>query len=296
MIKYSFSLFALVALSPLAAALSSDSPHYNANAYLHQFVANAPQADREIFYYNDFNQYSRFWDGNTTYVNRGTAVIGAERGSFLGFRTGTGAQSTVPALSYQYDAGVSPNPHDPSVLAYGESGSSADYYTSGLGYLQANATYRNTVSAQGVRFSISTVGYESIFLSFDFAVLLEFSSANYLFRASADGGSTWFFSEDITGLSTEQWYDDFIYDFSDYSTANDNPSLVFEMLAVPDSEGVWVDMQGNTMSSTSRNRFGLDRITLSGDALSLIPEPAASAVLLGLAATFAAALRRPRRL
>lgn len=224
---------------------------------------------------------------------RGTAIIGNDRGSFTGFRTGTGASSTIPTLSYQNDPRVSPNPHDPSLEVYGDSGSTTDIYSANLAYLQVSATHRPTVSEQGVRFSVSTQGYEAVTLSFDFAVTVATSSANYLFRASADGGTTWFFTEEITGLSTGQWYDDFIYDFSTYSAVNDNPSFVFEMLSVPDADGVWINMRGETMAGGATNRFGLDRITLSG--LSIVPEPAAAATLLGLAAALAAFLRRPRR-
>lgn len=281
-------------LSPLPAAVPSDSPHYNANAAPHYFVANAPQTDGEIFYYNDFGQYSRLLTGagNTAYVYRGTAVIGQDRGSFSAIRSGGGSTAN-PTFIYESDVQVSPNPHDPNVQADGDSGSTTDYYTAGLGYLRVLGGSAIRTSHQGVRFSVSTEGYEAITLSFDFAVLVATSSANYLFRASADGGSTWFFTEGIAGLSTGQWYDDFIYDFSAYSAVNDNPSFVFEMLAVPDADGVWVNMAGNEMTTTSRNQFGLDRIALSG--FSLVPEPAAAATLLGLAATLAVALRRPRR-
>jgi hypothetical protein len=182
------------------------------------------------------------------------------------------------------------NTRDNTIVFSGDPGNAED---SALGF-SANA-----------HFAISTAGYENIQLSFDIGVGIN-ASANYRLLVGYYNGQldevgrqviSWTYTQDFYGVSSG-WGEQVTLDFSDNSEFDNNASFVFQMFSIRGESGLWESVNGATSDletggGVANLNLGFDRITLSGDALAAIPEPATAAVLLGLVAG-AVAFRRRR--
>lgn len=306
------SLLALLALFPgLSATVTAGTTYADAP---YGYVSSDSALREGTFYYNDFNQYTVYNpnidnpSASTTYVTAGAALVGNSRGTYkmvnstgsLAIANGYGTTSVATSAG---DTLTANSIYDPSrngsingnVKSDNTDTIGANTFVVGGGVLNFNKGSRwSGTTSRGVEFDISTVGYTDITVSFDFAQPANGDSGYYLFRASADGGATWAFSETISlvGVSTATWYSDFSFDLGAYTSLDNNASFVFQMLATPSpATGTFVDVAGNAITDTGAGAFSLDRITLSGTA---IPEPATAAALLGLVVAAAACRRHPR--
>lgn len=301
-------LLVLLTLCPALASTATAGTTYADAPY--GYVSSDQALRAGTFYYNDFNTYTVYNpnignpDQSQRYLTAGTALVGNSRGTYTLTSTGTlnlvNGYGTTSVATSAGDTLTANSIFDPSrngpvngnLNSNNTDTIGNDTFAVGGGVLNYSKGSRWTgTTSRGVEFDISTAGYTGITLSFDFAQTSSSSSGYYLFRASADGGATWAFSETINlvGSSANTWYSDLSYDLSACTSLNDNASFAFQMVATvnPDT-GAFVDVNGNAITSGTAS-FSLDRVTLSGTA---IPEPAAVSVALGLAAGFLALRRR----
>lgn len=298
------SLLALLALCLGITSAATAGTTYADAPY--GYVSSDQPLRAGTFYYNDFNAYTVYnGGGSTRYVPAGTALVGGSRGTYSLTSTGTlylvnGYSNGSGAATNQGDTLTANSIFDPSrngpvngnLNTDNTDTIGSDTFTVGGGVLNYSKGSRwSGTTSRGVEFDVSTAGYTDVTLSFDFAQTSSSSSGYYLFRASADGGATWAFSETINlvGTSANTWYSDLSFDLGAYASLNDNASFAFQMVATvsPDT-GAFVDVNGNAITSGTAS-FSLDRVTLGGTA---IPEPAAVSAVLGLAAGFLALRRR----
>lgn len=317
----------LLTASAQAQSIATDSAHYY-EGLPYNFISTAPRAG--TFYYNDFNRYElsytntagqrvevRYFGGNGGTGGdkdyNGAAIIGQDRGvngTFSGAfnaatslrRVTTGPTAYHLHINNTFDPGYAvpvsgaglPAGTAHEVGTFGRD-NTIGFSSSGTSYDSQGNPYPSSVA----RFSISTVGFENIQLSFDLAVGLN-ASVNYAIMASADGGVTWTYTQNFYNLTSAQWYGGETgpyFDFSSNPEFANNPSFVFQMVAIKGESGLWENSSGTTSADDSSvGNLGLyfDRITLSGDA-SAIPEPATCAALLGASAGFLAWYRRRAR-
>jgi len=311
-------------------SVPTDSPHYY-EGLPYNFIASAPRAG--TFYYNDFNRYSVTYKPGAFIANvsnryfgsaggtggssdyNGAALIGNERTTISNDVRAPGVISGngMDLRRYTNTTSLSLNPYDPAVIDLSISGD--DFPVGSTGHRVS--TSDNTISFYSdvpgdpndspahARFGISTAGYENIQLSFDIGVGFD-SSANYRFMAGYYSGQdeygrnvvTWTYTQDFYSVSSG-WTEQLTFDFSDSSEFDGNASFVFQMISIRGESGLWENVNGATTDSETGNGVGnlslaFDRITLSGDALAPIPEPATAAALLGLVVGVVACRRRRR--
>lgn len=292
----------------LALASTACASYFDAAPYDYVSTPFAPSAD--TFYFNDFNGYGVApvgTDGGMVewYRLPGQALVGGERGSYsmVNPRGGMYPSSLTTTMGY---GGSSPSTRNSAFDPDRDSGGRGpDFGAEVVGDVEFDSRgnvlrfQRSTVGSYsgsnptGVQFAISTAGFADIRISFDFAQSQTGNSGFFQFRASADGGATWAHSETVNPGSTNTWYDDFFFDLSSHSEFDNNPSFVFQMVAIPNPEtGLWENVDGGVISGNGGG-FAIDRLVLAG--ASAIPEPATAAALLGLLAGAGALGRRRRR-
>lgn len=133
----------------------------------------------------------------------------------------------------------------------------------------------------GADFGISTLGFQSVQVTFDFDHP-PISTAAFQFRLSTDNGTTW--SETATLLPSGDgfWTHSYTVDLSSQLEAGNNFNLRFQFLGSLTTDAI-IDTAA----------FELDMVRVSGEA-SPVPEPTAVVMSLGLVA-LAAARRFGRR-
>ena len=322
--RFTTLLVASIVLAASAQAQSAppDGGHYYEGAP-NNFIASPPRAG--TFYYNDFNHYKASYysyynpdtsEGGNSVTNRnfgynnggnggskdysGAAIIGQNRGTYT---SGDNVGIKVNLERSSSGSGLSNKPFDPLDPQVGFSVSGDGFPPGSTGHMLA--TENNSINFYSpypadpsvyARFSISTSGYENIQLSFDLG-LNGSSSANYRFMASADGGATWSYTQDLFNGSAGWLTEPLLFDFSNNPEFANNTSFVFQMISIRGESGLWESVGGGQSNDDGSGvgAVGLlfDRVTLSGDAMP-VPEPATFAAVLGLA-TAALAWHRRRR-
>lgn len=286
------SLFAGLSFACSLSAQSIDplSPRYH-EGVPYNFVSTKPRAD--TFYYNDFNRYElsytdelgsrvdiRYFGSNGGNGNdrdyNGAALIGNSRGTFSGALTSLSLRRLT--------SGTQPYLHTNNLfdLGYTEPVSGAGL-PAGSGHVVTTEGRNNSIEfyienpsvlSSYARFSISTAGYENLRLTFDITPGLA-SSANYRLMASADGGATWSLAQDFYGVTPANW-SNLEIDLSAHPEFANNPGFAFQMISIPNAEGVWENVNGDTATGNGLGVGALhllfDRVTLSGTAVpSLTP-------------------------
>jgi predicted extracellular nuclease len=119
---------------------------------------------------------------------------------------------------------------------------------------------------RGAQFAVSTVGYQNILFRFD--LRHSNTAANTVaLLYSTDGGVT--FSEATTFVATagDTWFNNRSFDFSSIPALNDNPSVVFRVVAAFASSSAYAPSNpGSSYAPTGTLRF--DMVTVRGDPIS----------------------------
>jgi hypothetical protein len=137
---------------------------------------------------------------------------------------------------------------------------------------------------RGVQFLVSTVGFESITLSYD----LRHSNASSRFERvlyTLDGGSSWNNAAVFDGPAGDTWFNGRFVDLSSVSGANNNANFGFRVVATFDDTGNYAASNSGSNYATG-GTWRFDMVTVNG-----IPEPG-SATFLGLIGVMAALRRR----
>ncbi|WP_448540242.1 ExeM/NucH family extracellular endonuclease [Roseiflexus sp.] len=120
---------------------------------------------------------------------------------------------------------------------------------------------------RGAQFAVSTVGYQNILFSFD--LRHSNTAANTVaLLYSTDGGAT--FSEAVTFVATagDAWFNNRSFDFSSIPALNDNPNIVFRVVAAfAASSSVYAPSNpGSSYGTAGTLRF--DMVTVRGEPIS----------------------------
>ncbi|MBO9323311.1 MAG: endonuclease, partial [Roseiflexus sp.] len=120
---------------------------------------------------------------------------------------------------------------------------------------------------RGVQFAVSTVGYQNILFSFD--LRHSNTAANTVaLLYSTDGGAT--FSEATTFVATagDAWFNNRSFDFSSIPALNNNPNVVFRVVAAfAASSSVYAPSNpGSSYGASGTLRF--DMVTVRGEPIS----------------------------
>lgn len=192
---------------------------------------------------------------------------------------GIGTASLVGVTSSTFSSGdADGGSSDPS------SGDDSGWQTSGY------AAQGTNDKGRGVRFDVSTVGFEDIVITYDLRhsntssryeqVQYSLDGISFIDIATFDGnaGDTWFKGRSV--------------DLSGISGANDNPSFAFRVVATfaPGSNAYSAANAGSNYGTTGSWRF--DMVTVSA---APVPEPETYALMLAGLGLVAGVTRRRRR-
>ncbi|MCS6938992.1 MAG: Ig-like domain-containing protein [Roseiflexus sp.] len=120
--------------------------------------------------------------------------------------------------------------------------------------------------ARGVQFAVSTVGYQNIRFSFD--IRHSNTAANTVaLLYSTDGGVT--FAEVTTFVATagETWFSTRAFDFGSIPALNNNPNVVFRIVAAFASSSSGYVAANPTSNYTTIGTLRFDMVTVRGDPL-----------------------------
>lgn len=151
---------------------------------------------------------------------------------------------------------------------------------------------------RGVRFDVSTVGYESIVVSWDHRhsnTSSRFGRLEYTLDGNAFTSA--YLPNDglFDGNLGDTWFNGRSFDLSSISGVANNPNFGFRIVAVfaPRTQAYQASSSSSTYSTSGTWRF--DMVTVSGNQIQSVPVPEPGTLLLGIGALGAALGARRRR-
>lgn len=143
---------------------------------------------------------------------------------------------------------------------------------------------------RGVQFAVSTLGYDTISVSYDLRHS-NTSARHELFQYSLDGVQFIDFAT-FTGAAGDTWFNGRTVDLSGVAGVANNASFAFRIVSTfaPGTSQYQASAAGGNYAGTGTWRF--DMVTVSGSPVTPVPEPESLALLLAGLATVAGVARR----
>lgn len=192
--------------------------------------------------------------------------------------TGSGTASLVGGVTGSFASGISNGGSSDPVTT-----SPSNYGWGTTGYA-AQGTDNNL---RGVQFNVSTVGFDSVVVSYDLRHS-NTSSRFELFQYSIDGGSNWVNFVTFEGNAGDTWFNGRTVDLSSVAGVADNANFAFRVVATFGPAGGGYVASNGTSSYAGSGTWRFDMVTVAGN---VVPAPGALA-LLAAAGTLGLARRR----
>ncbi|MGQ9547317.1 MAG: ExeM/NucH family extracellular endonuclease [Roseiflexus sp.] len=120
---------------------------------------------------------------------------------------------------------------------------------------------------RGVQFAVSTVGYQNILFSFD--LRHSNTAANTVaLLYSTDGGTSFTEATTFVANAGDTWFNNRSFDFSSIPALNDNPNVVFRVVAAFAAGGSGYVASNPTSTYGTAGTLRFDMVTVRGDPIS----------------------------
>jgi hypothetical protein len=180
--------------------------------------------------------------------------------------TGVGTASFVGGVTGSFASGTSNGGSSDPVTT------TPNNYGWGITTFAAQGAENN---GRGVQFNVSTVGFDSVVVSYDLRHS-NTSSRYENFQYSIDGGTSWVSFATFDGNAGDTWFNNRTIDLSSVAGVANNANFAFRVVATfgPAGGGYVASNGTSTYATTGTWRF--DMVTVSGN---LVPAPGALALL-----------------
>lgn len=132
--------------------------------------------------------------------------------------------------------------------------------------------------SRGVQFSIDTTGYEQLSFSFDLRHS-NTSARDEVVRVSVDNGQSFSTVASFIGNAGDTWFNGRSVDLSGVAGAANNSNLIVQVVAgfAAGGSSYLPSNAGSNYAASGTWRF--DAVTLSGEVISVVPEPGTYALM-----------------